>query len=251
MGHNPGMRVLFPLALFGSLAGCGAHVREARALQPNPMTAQSPDVLPVSVKLFIYQRDWHLAPNDGQSVGSPLKSDYQLRSSAQFAVVSRDRLRFHVTVVRYDEDEADLVGWTAYAEDETGHRYALTSREGSHRNRLSITWGLYPYHATDTSWCQKPPCLSRILPGYDVYQGVADLVFYSPRIMGEARKSITLVLRRGDLEFRYAWKFGDGLDVHHYGRTHVDDEKGIISVPGPDIQLAGSEDEADWTSSKN
>src|SRR5262249_55801723 len=155
----------------------------AKALQPNPAINRSIDVLPVSEKLYIYQRDMSLP------------RDYQLRSSAQFAVVNKDRIRFHVTIVRYDEDEADVTNWDAYMQDETGKKYPLSSRGGTKKTRLSITWGLYPYVPGD-SWCREPPCLSKIIPGYDVYQGVADLVFHSPMIIGEGRKSVLLVLRR-------------------------------------------------------
>src|SRR5215831_8285319 len=92
------------------LGGCTSSQREARAVQPNPLIMlRSPEQLPQSLPLFIYQRD------------TRLPRMYQLRSSASFAAVGRDRLRFHVGVARYDESEADTRGWTVWLEDDQGH----------------------------------------------------------------------------------------------------------------------------------
>jgi hypothetical protein len=106
-------------------------------------------------------------------------------------------------------------------------------------NRIALDWRLYPYTPGD-SWCQKPPCLSRVIPGYTVYEGQADYMFHDPTLLARDRERLSLVLRRGGVEYRYSWTFGDGTEVHHYGRTHVDDELGTIAVPGPYTELAGT-----------
>src|SRR5688572_12802355 len=110
------MRILLVALLLG--AGCGVTTREARAIQPHPALAlSSPDHLAVSYKLYIHQR----ASDRGDTTTLP--SSYQLRSWAQFAVVNRDRLRFHVGIARADEEEAITSGWKVWLEDETGRRY--------------------------------------------------------------------------------------------------------------------------------
>jgi hypothetical protein len=220
------MRPLLLAAVLAAAAGCGVQTREARAVQPNPARSlSSPEELPVSVKLYIHQRDMNLPHS------------YQLRSWAQFAVITRDRLRFHVGVVRAEEDEAETSRWRVWLEDETGKKYKPASREVPRMNRIHIGWGLFPYRPGD-AWCREPPCLSKIIPGYTAYEGEADYVFYEPQLA--RRKKLSLVMRRGGLQYRYTWQFGEGMEVTHYGRTKVDDEMGTIVVPGPNTDLAGS-----------
>jgi len=224
-------------ALWALLAvGCGVQTREARALQPNPLLAtRSPDDLTVSEKLFIYQRDQNLP------------RDYQFRNWAQFAVVSRDRLRFHVGIVRVEESDADTQDWEVWLEDEHGRKLMPEGREVPRINRVVLGWKLYPYRPGDP-WCRKPPCLQRVEPGnahpgeivHDVYEGQADYMFHDPTLLARDRERLSLVLRRGGVEYRYSWTFGDGTEVHHYGRTAVDDELGTIAVPGPYTELAGT-----------
>jgi hypothetical protein len=224
--------LLLALGCLG-LGACGVQAREARALQPSPLDAlRTPDVAPVSVRLYIYQRD------------VALPRDYQLRSWAQFTLVARDRLRFHVGVARVEESEADTRGFEAWLEDEHGVRLAPEARELGRVNRIAITWREYPPTPGDP-WCRAPPCLSRIFPGYQAYEGQADYVFAAPDLMGRERKQLTLVLARGGVEYRYTWRFGDGTEVQHYGRTHVDDEMGVIAVPGPYTELAGTINEGE------
>ncbi|HKA88387.1 MAG TPA: hypothetical protein VKE22_12020 [Haliangiales bacterium] len=218
------------------LAGCGVQVREASAVQPNPARAlHSVDEIPQSVTLYIYQRD-HL-----------LSRDYQLRNSASFVVVSRDRLRFHVGIVRREEDDADTVSWDAWLEDAHGHRIARGEREVAHVDRISVGWALYPYRVDD-SWCrQTRPCLRRLDPGrvFDVYEGRADYVFTAPDLATSQDDGFTLVLRRGGVEYRYAWLFGGHTEVRHYGRTKVDDDVGTLAIPGPYTVVAGTKYESD------
>ncbi len=209
------------------VGGCGVQAREARAVQPNPLDlARSPDVLPVSQRLFIYQRDLNLP------------RDYQLRNWAQFAVVSRDRLRFHVGVVRLEESDADTRSWKAWLEDDSGRRLEPDARESGRVIRIAVNWGLYRYRPGD-SWCRNPPCLRSLTdtgsPGqspYTAYEGRADFVFYGAGL-ARASKRLTLHLQRDGVEYQYTWRFADGFLVEHYGRTKVDDELGIIAVPGP------------------
>src|SRR5688572_17818240 len=143
-------------------AGCGVTTREARAIQPNPaQTAASADQERVSQVLYIHQR----APDRGDTTSLPRA--YQLRSWAQFAVVSRDRLRFHVGVARADEDEARTSGWKVWLEDETGRKYEPERREVARINRIGVNWRALPWNPTTVDgYCREPPCVVRIVPGY-------------------------------------------------------------------------------------
>src|SRR5215831_749355 len=215
------MRTLAFPVLALSLCGCASGAREARAVQPNPLVMlRSPEEIPTSVTLYIYQRDGRLP------------HEYQLRSSASFAAVARDRLRFHVGVARYDESEADTRSWTVWLEDAEGHRFEPEAREAARMNRVAMNWILYPYSPTARDgWCKEPPCYSRLDAGYTAYEGRADYVFHEPDLMGRDRTMLSLVLERGGVEMRYTWRFADGTAVEHYGRSHVDDELGTIAVP--------------------
>jgi hypothetical protein len=222
------------VALTVLLAGCGVQIREASAVQPNPAAAlHSVDEIAESVRLYIYQRDLHMS------------RDYQFRNWAQFVVVTRDRLRFHVGVVRRFEDDASTANWDVWLEDANGHRIAVGEREVPRVNRVSIGWRLYRYDPADP-WCREAPCVQRLEPAhvFDVYEGSADYVFRGPELAAATADGMTLVMRRGGLEYRYAWKFGGYTEVHHYGRTRADEELGTIAIPGPYTVVAGTEYEA-------
>ncbi len=225
-----------PLVVTLVLAGCGVQVREAIAVQPNPARAlHAVEEIPQSVALFIYQRDLHLS------------HDYQMRNSAQFVVVSRDRLRFHVGVVRREEDDADTAHWDAWLEDTKGRRIAHGEREVPRINRISVGWAIYPY-ALDDSWCREThPCLRRLDPNrvFDLYEGRADYVFTAPELATSQEDGFTLVLRRGGVEYRYSWRFGGYTEVRHYGRTKVDDDVGTLAIPGPYTVVADTKYESD------
>jgi hypothetical protein len=213
--------------------GCATSVREARATQPNPARAlQSTEELPRSVRLYIHQRDMNLP------------RDFQLRSWAEFVVVTRERVRFHVGIVRADEREAETKGWRVHLEDETGRRYQPDGREGARVSRIAMNWRLWPFRPSD-SWCPNPPCLSRAVPGFEAFEGQADYAFRDPRLLRPERKLLRLVMRRGDLEYRFTWRFGDVTAVEHYGRSRSDRELGVIVVPGPHTDVASTRYESE------
>ncbi len=222
------------LALVVLASGCGVSSREARAIQPNPARAvTSAEEVRASVPLYIHQRDMHLP------------RDYQLRSFAQFFVVTRDRLRFHVGIVRWDETEAETKNWKVWLEDDSGRRIEPEGREVARVSRIAVAWGLYPYSPINSSWCPEPPCLSRLVPGYEVFAGEADYVFKEAGLLAPERKMLSLVLQRGSLQYRYTWRFDGQTMVQHYGRTKVDNELGIIVVPGPHTEVASTRYESE------
>jgi hypothetical protein len=210
-------------------AGCGVQSREARAVQPNPLDmTRSTEQLPASQRLSIYQRDYNLP------------RDYQLRNWAEFAVVSRDRLRFHVGLVRYEEDDANTAPWKVWLENDKGRKIEPEARESPHINRLALNWRLYPYNPTSSDrWCVTPPCVSVQQPGYTVYEGRADYVFHELNL-ARSSGAFTLNLERGGVRYRYTWRFGDDVIVENYGRSEADKELGTIEVPGRFTQIAGT-----------
>jgi hypothetical protein len=191
------------LILAVACAGCGVTVREAKALQPNPIfKRRTTDDIPSSVPLHIFQ-------------GHYLLPGVRLGHWAQFVAVSRDRLRFHVGNVGYDEPDADTRDLQVWLEDESGHRTGLADREAPRLNRF---------------WVR----------GHDVYEGVADYVFYEPELISSRCRVIALVVRHDGFEYRYTWTFGDGTEVHDYGYGEREIRNGVISVPGPFAYYEGT-----------
>jgi hypothetical protein len=200
--------------------------------QPDmPIATQPSGELPASVPLYIYHRDVRLA------------YDYQLRDSARFVLVDRERIRFHVGRAAYDQSDADTKGWTVWLEDDSGRQLLPESREGGKINRISVSWKLYPWRPGGDAWCREPPCYLRLEPEqvFQIFEGQADYVFHDKSIIGPDRRELSLVMRRGRDELRYTWRFGAGTEVRHHGRSKVDEEVGTIAVPGPQTEVAGTE----------
>jgi len=229
------MRLLLLALLLG--AGCGVTTREARAVQPNPANAlRTPEDLPISQKLYIHQR----APDKGFGNSFSLPREYQLRSWAQFAVVTRDRLRFHIGIARADEEEATTSGWRVWLEDESGRVYRPATREVARINRIAVNWRPMPINPTTRdAYCREPPCLSRIIPGFTAFEGEADYVFHDPGL-ARGHKTLSLVCERAGMRLRFTWRFGDQTVVEHYGRTDADKGLGTMVVPGPHTELAAT-----------
>jgi hypothetical protein len=197
------MRALLFVVLLG---GCAGRVKEARAIQPNPLLAQrSVDELAVSETLYIHQR----VPST--AVVFRVARQPLLRSSAQFTVASRDRLRFHVGIARFYDDEADTRRWRAWLEDDRGHRVEPERREVAHIDRY-----------------QGLP----VLGGLSVYVGCADYVFHGRDLITRDTRGLTLVLSRDDETYRFVWQFEDGRHVQHHGYEKLDEDLRALVIPG-------------------
>jgi len=232
------------------LAGCATQTREARAIQPNPVRALgSTDELAVSEPLYVYTRDSPtyqdglmgapgraaaLRQESAIDTSGPIPRYWQFRSSARFAIINRDRIRFHLAVVRHDEREADTRHWKVWLEDETGRKLLPASREVAQMDRLQLPWSMYWDFNNNRYWKQRE------LPGWDAYQGRADYVFNAPALMTKERQWLALVAENGGYQMRFTWTFDDGnlVQVKHYGRSKVDDEMGIMIAPSEDTKVA-------------
>jgi hypothetical protein len=212
-------RTLLVLLTVPALVPIAACMRtlEASAIQPNPLWSRRLASDEASSEpLYIHQRDLQLPRN------------VQLRSSASFAAVSRDRVRFHVGIVHPWEEIADTAGWTVWLEDESGHRRLPQRREVPRVNRVALEWLFDPVLGK-----------VRAYPTIDVYQGKADYVFVERDLLGSRRKALTLVLERDGVQLRYAWSFSrDRFRVSHYLRVRPGLAMQTVIVPGPDTRVA-------------
>jgi hypothetical protein len=213
-------------------SSCGVQVREARAVQPNPITTvRSKEDIPASLPLYVYQKDVQLGP------------DYQLRNSAQFVVVDKNRLRFRVSVMARDESEAEPAGNKVWLVDAAGRRYDPSDRENGHMTRVAVNVRPLPYRPAGNR-CTPPPCFDILASGFEVYQGQSDYVFRADGLADSAQ-GFTLHVEHDGVELRFTWRFGDGAVVTHYGRTEADALHGIIEVPGPQTKVVATRAEGD------
>jgi len=177
-------------ALLAAASGCGPQVREAWAVQPNPITSrESADDRMVSVPLYVYQRQYSLP------------RQVPLRHGAQFVAVARDRVRFHIVFASLFDLNLDARDLDVWLEDDTGRRMAYEAVE---LPRVS-------QHQVDV------PLPRFFHYRFNVYIGEADIVFHDDDLLSRDRKRLSLVIERDGFEYRYTWNFGDGTEIHDYG----------------------------------
>ncbi len=206
-------------------AACVAPL-EATGLQPHPARVpREAGDLPRGEALSIYTREM------------TLPRWMQLRHDASFVVVSRDRVRVHLSVCEAWEELADPRAWTVWLEDERGQRLVPAEREVARLDRVALEWEREPGWRPGDSMKQKN---RRLIPSIDFWRGRADYVFFGPELMGAGRRGVTVVAHRAGRTLRFAWTFGDGWQVAHHGRSRADDALGIIAVPGPETRIAAT-----------
>jgi hypothetical protein len=228
------------LVLFLGSLGC-ARPLQAVAVQPNPLLLTPvAEKRPESAKLFIY-----VGHQDMDVVSKMI-----MANSARFVVVSKDRLRFHVTVEHKWEEWADLGSWEVWLEDDKGLRHVPDSRDQSKNKNKS---DFFDYERRDAQLNQFGDVI-RVAPGpgiafnpehqddvservtmpsIDRYQGVGDYSFSAKGIFGPQVRKITLVMKRDGTEYRYVWQFQDGpvrLAHHKQGTLGL---SGGYMTPGP------------------
>ena len=208
-----------------ALTGC-VRTLDATAVQSNPIkTRRLAGDSVQSAPLYILTRDMHLP------------RWLLLRSSASFAAVSRDRIRFHVGIVQHWEEMADTAGWEIWLEDETGRRLEPQRREVPRVERVAVEWinELRLDAVLRMTTRRLEP--SQVL---NVYQGKVDVVFMEQDLLSPARQALALVLERDGVRLRYEWRFrDDAWSVAHYGMTT---NPTVIVVPGPMTRVASSFD---------
>lgn len=156
-------RLVLALAIVCSAAACRTHWA-AEALQA-PIGFQAEDARR-SESLTIVRRDMQLR-------------FVRLANTAHYVAVSRDRLRFRLTLRHKWEAMSDVRTWEAWVEDATGARHELEDIE---QKMVHLGFG-----------------------SVSVYRGIADFTVYGRDLLAVSHR-ITLVLRRRGYEYRYVWR---------------------------------------------
>jgi hypothetical protein len=112
----------------------------------------------------------------------------RLSNTAYYVVVSRDRLRFHLTLQHKWESMSDIRTWDAWVEDGHGVRHPLED-VSSHSVQVEVAVpARYGYVE------------------FPVYFGYADFTIYGRGVYDDGGDQVTLVLRRPGYEYRYVWR---------------------------------------------
>ena len=119
-----------------------------------------------------------------------LPRSLSLHNSVYFVAVSKDRLRFHVTLHHKWEDMSDPTRWRVWIEDDRGHVYQPT---GCDRRVI---------RPVTTTYMQQ-------FLSFTVYKGDGDYVFYRHNLVRKDMRWLTLVMKRPGYEYRYRWSFVD------------------------------------------
>ncbi len=165
------------------------HTWRAETLQP-PLRLDDTDAARTSRPGFIIIRDIQLPRS------------FQLRNSAYFVVVNKDRLRFHVSLIHRWEKIADPSQWRVYLEDAHGNRFFPEDVEQTSVKSMTRTFQAIHH---------RQPISSYPLLLISVYRGVGDYVFHSRGIFSSSLRSLTLVMERPAYGYiyRYSWQFAD------------------------------------------
>jgi hypothetical protein len=116
---------------------------------------------------------------------------WAITNTAYYVVVSRDRLRFHVTLRHKWDTMADLKNWSVYVEDANGVRH-YPEDESVHISPVSQLY----YHGVVYSLPEP------------FYRGVAELSVQDRDLFANSNR-LTLVLTHGSYEYRYHWISGE------------------------------------------
>jgi hypothetical protein len=217
------------LVVVVALAGC-TRTFKATVVQPNPMVNQH-ETLRVSEPVTIVRGDMDLeapAPATGAGNASPARNrHYPLINRANFTVVSRDRVRFHVQIDHKWEEYADLKTWQVALVDDRGQRWIPESVEHANTKIITTMWDREQRSAIcgggngnrdangncyntigyqDDGWRRR-----QTLGSLSVYRGKADFVFYQRDLFTQNVRSLKLVVKRPGEAFEFTWRFQDQL----------------------------------------
>ncbi|HEY5945429.1 MAG TPA: hypothetical protein VIV40_08055 [Kofleriaceae bacterium] len=213
------------LVVIVALAGCSRTFKGV-AVQPNPVANQA-ETLRVSEPITIVRGDMDLeapAPAEGAGTASPVHNrHYPLINKANFTVVSRDRIRFHVQIDHKWEEYADLNTWEVALIDDKGHRWVPEAIEHANTRIITTMWDREQRSAIcdgrgrdannncfntvgyrEDGWRRR-----QTLGSLSVYRGRADFVFYQRDLMTQNVRSLRLVVRRPGEAFEFTWRFQD------------------------------------------
>lgn len=218
------VRGAFVLALVMGTA-CTRTFR-ASAVQPNPL-AEPTETLRHSEKITIVTGDMELEkpedPEPTQRAAAVRNTRYPLYNQAQFTIVSRDRLRFHVQIDHKWQEWADLTTWNVTLSDDSGRKWEPESVEHARTKIMTTMWD----REQRTSICSSAGrdaagnCYNTIgfaedgwrnrqtLGSLSVFRGKADFVFYQRDLFHANVRQLRLVVSRPGEAFEFTWKFED------------------------------------------
>jgi len=221
-----GHRFVVVVTSLVGLAGC-SRTFKGTAVQPNPLVNQH-ETLRVSEPITIVRGDMDLeapAPATGAGNASVARNrHYPLINQANFTVVSRDRIRFHVQIDHKWEEYADLHTWQVALTDDAGHHWLPESVEHANTHIITTMWDREQRSAIcdnnfnrdangncyntigyqDDGWRRR-----QTLGSLSVYRGKADFVFYQRDLFTANVRSLKLVVKRPGEAFEFTWKFQD------------------------------------------
>jgi len=201
------------------VAGC-ARTFKASATQPNPLAVPA-ETLRSSEKITIVRGDMELEAPDPALVtqrASVLHNHkYPLVNQAQFTLVSRDRLRFHVQIDHKWEEYADLKNWTVTLEDDRGRKWTPQSVEHVRTRMMTTMWDREQQTAVrnrfgdivalnDDGWKSR-----QTLGSLSVFRGKADFVFYQRDLFTPGVRRLRLTVSRPGEAFEFTWNFQDTI----------------------------------------
>jgi hypothetical protein len=217
--------LVLALVVGAGATGCTRTFR-ASAVQPNPL-AEPTETLRHSEKITIVTGDMELEkpddPEPTQRATIVRNNRYPLYNQAQFTIVSRDRLRFHVQVDHKWQDWADLTTWDVRLEDDTGRHWEPESVEHARTKIMTTMWDREQRTAICSSAGRDAAgnCFNTIgfaedgwrnrqtLGSLSVYRGKADFVFYQRDLFHEGVRQLRLIVSRPGESFEFTWKFED------------------------------------------
>jgi hypothetical protein len=198
------------------------------AVQPNPLVDQN-ETLRESEKITIVRGDMDLeAPAPAEGVGTASiahNHKYPLFNRAQFTMVSRDRLRFHVQIDHKWQEYADLGTWQVELVDDKGRHWIPENMEHARTKLITTMWD----REQRTSVCDSrgrdanQNCFNTIgyredgwrrrqtLGSLSVYRGNADFVFYERDLFSVNVRSLKLIVKRSGEAFEFVWRFQDNV----------------------------------------
>ena len=222
-----GGRVLVVAAVVLGGASC-TRTFKGVAVQPNPLVDQN-ETLRESERITIVRGDMDLeAPDAAAGTGTASiahNHKYPLFNAAQFTMVSRDRLRFHVQIDHKWQEYADLGTWSVVLVDDKGRHWVPENMEHAKIKLLTTMWD----REQRTSICDSRGrdsnnnCFNTIgyqedgwrrrqtLGSLSVYRGNADFVFYERDLFTVNVRQLKLIVKRSGEAFEFVWRFQDNV----------------------------------------
>ena len=233
MGERPGRNgVLVAVVLVGACS----PVFRGEASQPNPI-AEPTETLRESEPIDVITSDMDLevpeAVSEGARVSLMHMHHYPLHNVAQFTVVSRDRLRFHVQLEHKWQEWADLNNWQAHLEDDQGHRWEPEGLDHATTRVITHMWdrelrsvqravaGTPVAHdqfgdgqVGDVSAINNDGWKNvQTLGSLSIFRGRGDFVFYQRDLLTPACRWLKLVVVHPGESFEFTWNFEDDAAV--------------------------------------